>query len=66
MIFLTGCITTKTTQIDPSLPTINELKTIRDDNFNDEDIIAKLKSVATNNKNHWLNYTTIDKLKGLI
>ena len=30
MIFLTGCITTKTTQIDPSLPTINELKTISD------------------------------------
>lgn len=43
----------------------NELKTVRDDNFNDEDFIAKLKSVATNNKNHWLNYTTIDKLKGL-
>ena len=34
--------------------------------FKDEDFIAKLKSVATNNKNHWLNYTTIDKLKGLI
>ncbi|TWO29265.1 fibronectin type III domain-containing protein [Campylobacter lanienae] len=30
MIFLTGCITTKTTQIDPSLPTISELKTISD------------------------------------
>lgn len=44
----------------------NELKTVRDDNFNDEDIITKLKKVATNNKNHWLNYTTIDKLKGLV
>lgn len=43
----------------------NEAKIIRDDDFNDEDIIEKLNNNATNNKNHWITYTTIDILKGL-
>ena len=42
----------------------NVSKTIRDDDFNDEDIIKKLNNNATNNKNHWLTYKTIDILKG--
>lgn len=43
----------------------NNLKTIRDDNFNDTNIIEKLKNVAMDNQNHWINCTSIDILKGL-
>ena len=43
----------------------NNLKTIRDDNFNDTNIVEKLKNVAMNNQNHWTTHTTIDILKGL-
>lgn len=44
----------------------NNAKTIRDDDFNDTEIIEKLKTLATNNSNHWITNSTIDILKGLI
>lgn len=44
----------------------NNLKTIRDDKFDDVNIIKKIKNVAKNNQNHWTNYKSIDILKGLV